>query len=246
MNIPRIPGVLADFLSLLINIEPEKRTRRESSLIGIPYFRRKIGNREKTLHKELANKLEEEIFGGEIRLIRKTGLYPPEPTYIIDSIEIGIANVSSMIAELTPLDLFLKYGVLSRGDTLVIEEPEAHLHPDKQVKLIELLSLLVNRAGINLVITTHSDVVLSKLSNLVKLSYIVSEEKDRRYKDIAIKRDKIAVYHFKKEKDGVTVEKVKVSREGIPDNVFYSIVKDLYEESMNLYYRLQKEYSEKK
>ena len=56
---------------------------------------------------------------------------------------------------------------------LFIEEPEAHLHPNNQVKLMEIFTELTN-AGITLVMSSHSNYVFNKLNNLVlsgKLDY---------------------------------------------------------------------------
>ena len=41
----------------------------------------------------------------------------------------------------------------------IIEEPEAHLFPQAQKKLIELLSLVVNKTRSQIIITTHSPYV---------------------------------------------------------------------------------------
>ena len=56
---------------------------------------------------------------------------------------------------------------------LFIEEPEAHLHPNNQIKLMEIFTELTN-AGITLVMSSHSNYVFNKLNNLVlsgKLDY---------------------------------------------------------------------------
>ena len=57
--------------------------------------------------------------------------------------------------------------------------------------------------------------------------------------DIAISPDRVSVYNFRKEKDGTIVEEVEVTSEGIPDDVFKRVVESLYEESMNIYYRIR-------
>ena len=91
-----------------------------------------------------------------------------------------MAEVSSMVSEVSPIVAFLKYIIVkkqslsseSRG-ILFIEEPEAHLHPNNQVKLMEILTELTN-AGIALVMSSHSNYVFNKLNNLVlsgKLDY---------------------------------------------------------------------------
>ena len=62
------------------------------------------------------------------------------------------------------------------GDVLIIEEPESHLHPAMQVEFIRQLAAVV-KAGIRVVITTHSEWVLEELANLVRLSDL--DESDR-------------------------------------------------------------------
>jgi AAA15 family ATPase/GTPase len=58
----------------------------------------------------------------------------------------------------------------------VIEEPEAHLHPSAQKRLIELISLVANLTGSQFLLTTHSPYLISVLNNL--LMYSVVQEND--------------------------------------------------------------------
>lgn len=91
-----------------------------------------------------------------------------------------MAEVSSMVSEVSPIVAFLKYIIVKKQSLssegrgiLFIEEPEAHLHPNNQVKLMEILTELTN-AGITLVMSSHSNYVFNKLNNLVlsgKLDY---------------------------------------------------------------------------
>ena len=91
-----------------------------------------------------------------------------------------MAEVSSMVSEVSPIVAFLKYIIVKKQNLssegrgiLFIEEPEAHLHPNNQVKLMEILTELTN-AGITLVMSSHSNYVFNKLNNLVlsgKLDY---------------------------------------------------------------------------
>jgi len=221
VEIPGIPGPLADFLGelILMGHEPEE----EGPI------------------KAIARSLEREVLEGEVALLRQPPEAPPALVFKFDGGSLPIAMASSMIAEAAPLSILLKYGTVRPGDTLIVEEPEAHLHPDKQAKLAILLAKLVNEAGVRLLITTHSDVLLAKLSNLVSLSAIPPDEARELGHDpsAALPPEKVAVYSFEPGPGGVRVVPVKVTEEGIPDEVFRRVLERLYEETMDLYYRLQ-------
>ena len=66
--------------------------------------------------------------------------------------DIRLIRASSMVTELTPVVLLLRGG-LEPGDTLIIDEIEAHLHPAAQTQMATLLARLV-RAGVRVLITT--------------------------------------------------------------------------------------------
>ena len=58
----------------------------------------------------------------------------------------------------------------------IIEEPEAHLYPKAQKKLIELLALIANKTQSQIIITTHSPYVLSILNNLLMYSEVIKNK----------------------------------------------------------------------
>ena len=215
LEVPEIPGVVADFLRELVETAPRRFEGRAQSSI--------------------AEFFEREIIEGELELeFKEVGV--PELSYRVGERTLPLYRMSSMLVELAPLGIYLKYGVVGRGDTLIIEESESHLHPDKQVRVAELLSMLVN-SGVNVLVTTHSEILLAKLSNLVSLGALPEEEAAAM--GPAIRPDKVAVYSFRRDAEGVVVEEVEVTEEGIPDDVFSRIVEELYEENMNLYYRVR-------
>ena len=70
-----------------------------------------------------------------------------------------------MVSELAPLVSCFFVSSIKPGDTLIIEEPEAHLHPGAQADIAVVLARLV-RAGVKVIITTHSDWLLEEIGNL--------------------------------------------------------------------------------
>jgi hypothetical protein len=60
--------------------------------------------------------------------------------------------------------------------TILIEEPEIHLHPRAQAKLIESLVKVAKERDLQLILTTHSEHVLFRLLTLVREGILPSEE----------------------------------------------------------------------
>ena len=148
----------------------------------------------------LAHLLEKEILVGGVEFST------PEPQpgrellfRIANDIAVEIPVASSMVKELTPLVLYLRY-LAKIGDLVVIDEPEMNLHPEAQVRLIEFLALLVN-AGLKVLITTHSSYMVDHLANLMKAAATKNHEK---YKSVFflqraeafIPQDQVSVYLF--------------------------------------------------
>lgn len=148
------------FISLMnaiFEISPLKRKQREEQAQNHTEIRTYI---------RLAELLEKQVLGGTIDLKPE-----PEPGREIrfkpdENSSLGISITSSMIKELTPLVLYLRYLAMP-NELLIIDEPEMNLHPEAQAKLIEFLAMLVN-AGLNVLITTHSPYIIDHLANLIK------------------------------------------------------------------------------
>ena len=64
---------------------------------------------------------------------------------------------------------------LTRGSTMLIENPEVHLHPAGQAHMGQLLAEAAH-AGIQTIVETHSDHVLNGIRRSVKSEHILAEE----------------------------------------------------------------------
>ena len=73
--------------------------------------------------------------------------------------------------------MFLR-GVIGIGDTLIIEEPEAHLHPAAQTRMAVTVGRLV-RAGMRVLITIHSDWLLKEIANLMREGELAEQTDER-------------------------------------------------------------------
>ncbi len=75
---------------------------------------------------------------------------------------------SSSVRGLSDLYFFLRH-VARRDHLLIIDEPESHLDTLNQILLARLLVRLV-RAGVRVLVSTHSDYLIKELNNLIMLS----------------------------------------------------------------------------
>lgn len=75
--------------------------------------------------------------------------------------------VSSLVGELSPILILLRARL--NFNALIIEEPEAHLHPKLQRMFVQAIARLVN-LGVPVWCTTHSETVFQQVNNLIKLS----------------------------------------------------------------------------
>ena len=215
LEIPRFSGVVSDFISSIISLPGEKG----------PFY-------------PLAEEFEKELIKGEI-VVRTLDEYVyPEIKYSFHNTEIPLHRASSTVSELAPLFLYLKYTV-EPGSVLIIEEPEAHLHPGNQRILAKFLVKLV-RGGVNIIITTHSEYLLDQLSSFIMLSRVEPKKRVEKYgynEEDFLKHDEVAAYVFNYDKRsrGNKITEVEITEEdGISQDEFSKIIDTLYEETIRL------------
>jgi len=110
-----------------------------------------------------------EILDGRVYKKEGSGYY-----YSTRGEEIPITAAASSIREMAPLSLFVdKYDL--KKCSLMIEEPEAHLHPMKQRLMADVLSLMF-AGGCHLVISTHSDYFLRRMNEILSAQKIYQSD----------------------------------------------------------------------
>ena len=140
-----------------------------------------------------------------------------------------------MVSELAPLVLFLR-GIVEPGDLIIIEEPESHLHPGAQAKIAQTLARLV-RAGVRVVITTHSTNLLQQISNLIREGELQKLGESTLKSTDYLKKEEVGAWRFHKDKP-VTELPFNLN-EGIEPDDHLDIAEYLYNYSAGLQNRIE-------
>ena len=155
--------------------------------------------------------------------------------YETGGVSLPVQRASSMVAELAPLDLWIKH-LLRPGDLLVIDEPEAHLHPENQRHMARVLARLV-RAAVRIICPTHSSLMVHQLSNhLLANDASVADRRRLGFDDVdLLDPGMIGVYLFDKAPDGTHIRQVPIQKGfGISEEEFVAVAEAIGDESYRL------------
>jgi predicted ATPase len=148
---------------------------------------------------------------------------------------IDLINASSMVSEVSTI--YLLSGMLRKGWWLIIEEPEAHVHPRGQMGLARFMAALA-RLGVNVIATTHSDLIALKLAQMVGLTGLSPEERERLgYRgDEYLMKEELALYFMEPTEEGSVARKVEVSETGEVSDLptYTNVLEEMYGEAVKL------------
>lgn len=92
-----------------------------------------------------------------------------------DGIDINIKNLSTGLKTFFIMKLLMLNNELEENGTIILDEPEIHLHPEWQVKFAELIVLLQKELGMHILLTTHSPYFLKAIQVFSK-KYEISDK----------------------------------------------------------------------
>lgn len=76
--------------------------------------------------------------------------------YIQDGLKLRISNLATGSKMFSIIKMLLNKGEIDNTTMLILDEPEAHLHPKWQNAFAEIIVLLVKELNVNVLLTTHS------------------------------------------------------------------------------------------
>lgn len=77
--------------------------------------------------------------------------------------EINVKNLSTGFKVFSIIKLLIQNNQLRENGTIILDEPEIHLHPEWQLKFAELIVLLQKEFGMHILLTTHSPYFLNAI-----------------------------------------------------------------------------------
>ena len=139
--------------------EQKKKNYRQHLVLKLYYNRNK-----NTVKKMYVNEKLEKIYkklnsiaSGKIT-IKNLDVY-----YKDSKMEINAKNLSTGLKTFAIIKMLLQNGTLEENGTIILDEPEIHLHPEWQLKFAELIVLLQKEFGMHILLTTHSPYFLNAI-----------------------------------------------------------------------------------
>ena len=219
---PALSGVLADFFLGLVELS--RAGARAGSLA------------------ESAETLEKNLLRGSVRVDGGQANFPAiayRPKGWQN--DLPLVRASSMVTELAPVVLYLRY-LVEPGDVLIIEEPEAHMHPAMQTVFARDVARLV-RSGVRIVVTTHSEWFLEQIGNLVRLSGLPrAKQQGIAGADAALEPDSVGAWFFQPNKygNGSAAEEIVLDPQtGLYPTGYEAVSEALYNDGATIFNRLQ-------
>ena len=211
-------GIALDFLSELQQLISHGPMRR-SRYFGV--------TRQPTSVVEPAARHLKELIGGDIGMDPERDV--PSLTYRQGKRSITVQRASSMVAEIAPLLSWIT-NVLVPGDLILIDEPEAHMHPEAILAVAQSLVAL-SQAGIKVLCTTHSADFLHQISNCMLRATAHTSRLP------SIDAANLGVYRFERpfDKPGTRIERLAIDPDwGIPEDEHIAVAETLAEETADL------------
>lgn len=155
--------------------------------------------------------------------------------YTTNDASMPVSAAAASIREIAPLQILAKKQDVSRC-AILVEEPEAHLHPLKQRMMADIIGALSHNGAI-MQITTHSDYFLRRLNELIMFAKAKKttddpdklrtlSEKVNIVEDMSIDESIIGAYLLRKQADNTSIAVKQDISNGIPFAAFRDAILD--------------------
>jgi len=154
--------------------------------------------------------------------------------YHTNGVSMPISAAAASIREIAPLHILASRWDISKTAVL-IEEPEAHLHPSKQRMMADIIGC-IRKAGSHVHLTTHSDYFLQRINELILFDkyarshkqdeVILLQNKTGIELGFSINVDDLVAYIVLRQEDGSSKVVLQDMKGGVPFTSFNSAVRE--------------------
>ncbi|MCR5567669.1 MAG: ATP-binding protein [Paludibacteraceae bacterium] len=187
---------------------------------------------------EIADRIENDLLMGEVSTT-PNGDVVFQASSMPKTKQLPFHMSSSIVKTMASLVIYLRH-IAAKGDCLIIDEPEMNFHPDVQVLLAKIFSLLANK-GLRVVVSTHSDYIVREFNNLIMANSVVRKGSavsldDMGYStDMLLDYNDINVVYFDRKNTEVTANPLPVDEMGFSIESIDETINQQNEVAENLY-----------
>lgn len=116
--------------------------------------------------------------GGRVKLVKDDIGYSEELHYLAnDGVDIRIEDTATGIKSFAYISRLLENGWLDKETLLMIDEPEAHLHPQWIVEFARLLVLIHKEMGTKIMIASHNPDMVAAIQSIATKEEVIDRTK---------------------------------------------------------------------
>ena len=131
-------------------------------------------------------------------------------------VDVNLSDVGFGTSQVLPI--IIESYIVPDQSTILLEQPEIHLHPRAQAMMGELLADVIRNSKKQFIIETHSDLILAKVCTLVARWDIST--------------DNLIIYYFDPKSTGTDIIKIDINKDGQYENFPVGFFEERYEEAM--------------